>query len=104
MSNRDVIMFDVDVTTCVALFLTNILHLNLMLKDPSHKIAKKVLFCYSSILFYSENIYREKIRYFFTVEKYQFYSHLICIEFTACNKIKALPEHPFLGMSQWRSS
>ena len=28
-----------------------------------------------------------KIRYFFTVEKYQFYSHLICIEFTACDKI-----------------
>ena len=24
---------------------------------------------------------------FFTVEKYQFYSHLICIEFTACDKI-----------------
>ena len=46
-------MFDVDVTTCVALFLTNILHL----------------------------------KPFFTVEKYQFYSHLICIEFTACDKI-----------------
>ena len=26
-TNSDVIMFDVDVTTCVALFLTNILHL-----------------------------------------------------------------------------
>ena len=32
--------------------------------------------------------FSEKIRYFFTVEKYQFYSHLICIEFTACGKIK----------------
>ena len=63
-----------------------------MLKYLSHKIAKKALFCYSSILFYSENINvsvtSEKIRYFFTVEKYQFYSHLICIEFTACDKIK----------------
>ena len=63
-----------------------------MLKNPSHKIAKKALFCYSSILFYSENINRmvisEKIRYFFTVEKYQFYSHLIHIEFTASDKIK----------------
>ena len=29
-----------------------------MLKNPSHKIAKKALFCYSSILFYSENINR----------------------------------------------
>ena len=62
-----------------------------MLKNPTHKIAKKALFCYSSILFYSENIIvsvtSEKIRYFFTVEKYQFYSHLICIEFTACDKI-----------------
>ena len=28
-----------------------------------------------------------RIRYFFTAEKYQFYSHLICIEFTACVKI-----------------
>ena len=27
-------------------------------KNPSHKIAKKALFCYSSILFYSENINR----------------------------------------------
>ena len=56
-----------------------------MLKNLSHKIAKKALFCYCFILFYSENINR----YFFTVEKYQFYSHLICIEFTACNKINA---------------
>ena len=63
-----------------------------MLKNPSHKIAKKALFCYSSILFYSVNIFivsvtSEKIRYFFIVEKYQFYSHLICIEFTAFDKI-----------------
>ena len=28
-SNSDIIMFDVDVTTCVALFLTNILNLKL---------------------------------------------------------------------------
>ena len=61
-----------------------------MLKNLSRKVAKKAMFCYSSILFYSENISvtSEKIRYFFTVEKYQFYSHLICIEFTACDKIK----------------
>ena len=25
--------------------------------------------------------------FFFTAEKYQFLSHLICIEFTACDKI-----------------
>ena len=31
---------------------------NLLLKNPSPKIAKKALFCYSSILFYSENINR----------------------------------------------
>ena len=43
---------------CVVLFLTNILHLNPYVKNPSHKIAKKALFCYSSILFYSENINR----------------------------------------------
>ena len=29
----------------------------------------------------------EKFDIFFTVEKYQFYSHSICIEFTACYKI-----------------
>ena len=61
-----------------------------MLKNPSHKIAKKALFCYSSILFYSESVTSEKIRYFFTVEKYQFYSHLMCIEFAACDKINRI--------------
>ena len=53
-----VIMFDVDVTTCVALFLTNILHLKPYVKKSQSQIAKKALFCYSSILFYSENINR----------------------------------------------
>ena len=54
------------------------------MKNPSPKIAKTALFCNS------ENVYvtSEKIRYFFTVEKYQFYSHLICIEFTAYDKVK----------------
>ena len=32
---------------------------------------------------------------FVTLEKYQFYSHLICIEFTACDKIK--PDFPSLA-------
>ena len=31
----------------------------------------------------------EKVRYIFTVEKYQCYAHLICIEFTACDKINS---------------
>ena len=31
----------------------------------------------------------EKIRYIFTVEKYQYYAHMICIEFTACDKINS---------------
>ena len=35
---------------------------------------------------YIVSVTSEKIRYFFTVEKYKFYSHLICIEFTACDK------------------
>ena len=42
-----VIMFDFDVTKCVALFLTNIFHLKLFDKYPYPKIAKKALFCYS---------------------------------------------------------
>ena len=46
-SNSDVIMFDVDVTTCVALFLTNIIRLKPFDQNPSSKIVKKALFCYS---------------------------------------------------------
>ena len=35
-------VIDVDVTTCVALFLTNIHHLKPYVKNPSHKIAKNI--------------------------------------------------------------
>ena len=88
-------MFDVDVTTCVALFLTNILPLKPNVKKSQSQ--KKP--CFATVLFYSTvkikivSVTSEKIRYFFTVEKYQFYSHLICIEFTACDKINALPSY-----------
>ena len=87
MSNPDVIMFDVDVTTRVALFLTNILHLKPYFKKSQSQNCQEslVLLQFYSIL----QVTSEKIRYFFTVEKYQFYSHLICIEFTACDKIKS---------------
>ena len=47
-SNCDAIMFDVDVTTCVALFLTNILHLKPFDKNPSPKIAKKAS-CFATV-------------------------------------------------------
>ena len=51
-SNRDVIMFDVDVTTCVALFLTNILHLKpYVQKIPVTKLPNKP--CFATCLFYS---------------------------------------------------
>ena len=70
----------------MVLFLTNNLHLNHLIKNPSPKIAKKALFCYSEI--YIVSVTCEKIQYFVTVEKKQFYSHLICIEFTACDEIK----------------
>ena len=45
--NSDVIMFDVNVTTCVALFLTNILLVKPFKKSTNPKIAKKALLCYS---------------------------------------------------------
>ena len=60
-------------------------------KIPVTKLPKKP--CFATVLFYSAvkikivSVTSEKIRYFFTAEKYQFYSHLICIEFTACDKI-----------------
>ena len=41
-----------------------------MLKNLSHKIAKKALFCYSSIQFYSENINRIES----LVKKYDIFS------------------------------
>ena len=41
------VLFDVDVTTCIALFLTSIFHLKPFKKCPSPKIAKKALFSYS---------------------------------------------------------
>ena len=69
--NSDVIMFDVDVKTCVALFLTNIFHLKPFEKCPSPKTSKKALFCYSEK-------YGGKIQILFT---------MICIEFTAKYKI-----------------
>ena len=52
MSNRDVIMFDVDVTTCVALFLTNILHLKPYVKKSQSQNCQEslVLLQFYSIL------------------------------------------------------
>ena len=85
-------MFDVDVTTCVALFLTNILHLKPYVKKSQSQNCQESL-VFATVLFYSTvkilivSVTSEKIQYFFTVEKYQFYSHLICIGFTACDKI-----------------
>ena len=45
-------MFDADVATYVALFLTNFFHLKTFEKCPSPKIAKKALFynCNSEII------------------------------------------------------
>ena len=89
-------MFDVDVTTCVALFLTNILHLKPYVKKSQSQNCQEslVLLQFYSILQWKYKSYQslvKKIRFFFTVEKYQFYSHLICIEFTACDKIDIGP-------------
>ena len=52
MSNRDVIMFDVDVTTCVKLFLTNILHLKPYVKKSQSQNCQEslVLLQFYSIL------------------------------------------------------
>ena len=92
-------MFDVDVKTCVALFLTNILHL----KPYVTKLPRKP--CCATVLFYSTvkikivSVTSEKIRYFFTVEKYQFYSHLICMEFTACDKINVVSRIVFIWLA-----
>ena len=63
-------MFDADVTTCGALFLTNLIHLKPFDKKPSLKIAslKKALFCYSE----KRSVTSENIRYFFTVENTNF--------------------------------
>ena len=47
---RYIIVFDVDVTRSVALFLTNTLHLKPFEKCPGPKIAKKTLFCYSEMI------------------------------------------------------
>ena len=51
-SNSDVIMFDVDVTTCVALFLTNILHLKPFVKKSQSQNCQEslVLLQFYSIL------------------------------------------------------
>ena len=51
-SNSDVIMFDVDVTTCVALFLTNILHLKPYVKKSQSQNCQEslVLLQFYSIL------------------------------------------------------
>ena len=84
-------MIDVDATTCVALILTNILHLKPYVKKSQSQNCQEslVLLQFYSILQWKYKLYQSlvKIRYFFTVEKYQFYSHLICIEITACDKI-----------------
>ena len=45
--NSDVIMFEADVSTCVALFLTNIILLKHLIKNLSPKFAKKALICNS---------------------------------------------------------
>ena len=48
----DVIMFDVDVTTGVALFSTNILHFKPYVKKiPVTKLPRKP--CFATVLFYS---------------------------------------------------
>ena len=52
-SNSDVTMFDVDVTTCVALFLTNILHLKPFVKKSQSQNCQESL-----------SVTSEKIRYF----------------------------------------
>ena len=79
-------LFDVDVTICVALFLTNIL-----LVQPFENVYQsqncQKMPCFATAKISNVSVTSEIIRYFFTVEKYQFYSHLICIEFTACDKI-----------------
>ena len=80
-------MFDVDVTACVALFLTNILHLKPFDKQSQSQNCQESL----GLLQRKYKSYQslvKKVRYFFTVEKYQFYSHLLCIEITACDEIK----------------
>ena len=45
MPHRDVIMFEIYITTCVVRFLTNILLLKYFGKCPSPRIAKIALFC-----------------------------------------------------------
>ena len=85
-------MFDVDVTTCVALFLANILHLKPFKKIPVPKLSRKL--CFATVKIKIISVTSEMIQYFFTVEKYQFYSHLICIEFSADDKM--ILRHIFL--------
>ena len=58
-SNSDVIMFDVDVTTCVALFLTNILHLKPYAKQSQSQNCQEslVLLQFYSILQWKSKSY-----------------------------------------------
>ena len=46
--HSDIIMFDVDVTRCVALFLTNILHLKPFEDVPVPKLRRKP--CFATVL------------------------------------------------------
>ena len=62
-------------------------------KYPSLKTFRKMSQsqnCQESLVLlqwkYKRSVTSEMIWYFFTVEKYQFYSHLICIELAACDK------------------
>ena len=69
-----------------------------MLKNPSHKIAKKALFCYSSVLFYSENINRVRQftspKYGNLKKKHQIYSTAICIDMFVRENSPNHPNHP----------
>ena len=58
---------------------------------PIPKLPGKPCFAMSKYKSYQSLV--KKIWFFFTVEKYQFYSHLICIEFTAYDKINTIDHH-----------
>ena len=77
-------MFLIDVITRVALFLTNVLHLN-----PFRKKSKLLNYqkpCLAEKLHMIVSLTCELIQSFHC-RKYQFYSRLICIDFIAYDKI-----------------
>ena len=76
--NSDIIMFDVDVTTCAALFLTNTLHIKPFDKKSLSQTSQESLVLLQC-KYKSYQSLVKKYDIIFTVEKYQFYSHLICI-------------------------